>query len=68
MLRLTLRPRQRAVLIEKLPDVGNLGIGALLFGQFVSSQPFSPWLGLTGFALWFALMGITLSIAREDEQ
>ena len=67
MLRLTLRPRQRSVLLEKLPDVANLGIGALLFGQFVGSQPFSPRLALSGFALWIVVMTITLSIAGEDQ-
>ena len=65
---LRLRSRQRTVLLEKLPDVANLGIGALLFGQFVSNQPFSPWLGLSGFVIWIALMAIPLLIAGEDEQ
>ena len=43
---LRLRSRQRAVMVEKLPDVANLGVGALVFGQFVGEQPFSPWLAL----------------------
>ena len=64
---LRLKSRQRTVLLEKLPDVANLGIGALLFGQFVSNQPFSPLLALSGFALWIVLMSITLLIAREDK-
>ena len=66
MLRLT--ARQRTVLLEKVPDVANLAIGALLFGQFVGSQPFSPWSALTGFVIWIVLMAMTLSIAREDRQ
>jgi len=65
---LRLRPRQRTVLLEKLPDVANLGVGALLFGQFVSNQPFSLRLALSGGVIWMAFMAITLSIAREDEQ
>ena len=65
---LRLRPRQRTVLLEKLPDVANLGVGALLFGQFVSNQPFSLRLALSGGVIWMAFMAITRSIAREDEQ
>ena len=65
---LRLRQRQRTVLLEKLPDVANLGIGALPFGQFVSDQPFSPWLALSGCVIWTAFMALTLSIAGEDEQ
>ncbi len=64
---LRLKSQQRTVLLEKLPDVANLGIGALLFGQFVSNQPFSPWLGLSGFAIWIGFMAVTLLIAGKDE-
>ena len=56
------------MLLEKLPDVANLGVGALLFGQFVSNQPFSLRLALSGCVIWMAFMAITRSIAREDEQ
>ena len=65
---LRLNARQRTVLLEKVPDVANLAIGALLFGQFVGGQPFSPWSALTGFVIWIVLMAMTLSIAREDRQ
>ena len=65
---LRLRPRQRTMLLEKLLDVANLGVGALLFGQFVSNQPFSLRLALSGCVIWMAFMAITRSIAREDEQ
>lgn len=66
MLRLN-RP-QRAVLTEKLPDVANLGVGALLFGQFVGDRPFSALLAVAGFAIWIGLMAITLTIARGDRR
>jgi hypothetical protein len=62
---LTLKPRQRAVLLEKVPDLANLGAGALIFGQFVSDQPFSAWLALAGFGVWGGLMAGTLFIAGD---
>jgi hypothetical protein len=65
---LRLNARQRTVLLEKVPDVANLAIGALLFGQVVGSQPVSRWLALTGFLIWIVLMAITLSIAEEDRK
>jgi hypothetical protein len=39
---LELRTRQREILIDKLPDVANLAAGALVFGQFIGSETFSP--------------------------
>jgi len=63
-----LKPRQRAVLLEKLPDVANLGIGALLFGQFVANQTFSAWSAIAGFAIWIGFMGISLWIAGDDQK
>ncbi len=66
MLRLTLRPRQRAVLLEKMPDVANLAIGALMFGQFLGDKPFSLWTALGGFVIWIEFMALTLWIAKED--
>lgn len=65
---LTLKPRQRAVLLEKVPDVANLGVGVLVFGQFVSDQPFSVWLAVLGFGIWSGLMEGTLLIAGDDKQ
>jgi hypothetical protein len=61
---LELKPRQREVLIDKLPDVANLAAGALVFGQFIGGQAFSPSAALSGIALWFFLMACTLSLAK----
>jgi hypothetical protein len=38
------RERQRATLIDKLPDTANVAIAGTLFGQAVSGQPFTIWL------------------------
>jgi hypothetical protein len=49
MLRFT--EARRRILVEKLPDTGNLALAALVFGQFVGSQPFSPALAVAGLAI-----------------
>ena len=46
---LRLKREQRQVLVDKVPDVANLVIGALFLGQFLSDRPFSPVLALFGF-------------------
>ena len=33
-------------------DVANMAVAAMIFGQFVSGQPFRTDWGLAGFALW----------------
>lgn len=46
-----MQPR-RELLAEKLMDVANIAVAALIFGQFISGQPFQTGLGIAGFALW----------------
>ena len=46
-----MQPR-RELLAEKLMDVANIAVAAMIFGQFVSGQPFHIGLGIVGFALW----------------
>ena len=64
MLRLT--SRQRDVLIEKVPDVANLGFASLVFGQALSDQPFSLWWALVGLLFWRALFGWILLLASGE--
>ena len=59
---LRLSDPQRAVLVQAMPAVANLGLGALVFGQFLRQQPFSVALAGSGVAFWFALIGYTLVI------
>ena len=61
MLRLT--DDQRAVVLDKFPDVANLAVGALVFGQFLSQGSYSIGLAAAGIAAWSALIVITLVIA-----
>ena len=61
MLRLT--DAQRAVLIQAIPAVANLAVGAMVFGQFLRQQPFSPWLTVWGLGFWLVFVGIAVVIA-----
>jgi hypothetical protein len=38
---LRLKPRQRAVIVEKLPDLANIVAGVFVIGQFVGDEPAS---------------------------
>jgi hypothetical protein len=58
---------QRAVLVEKVPDVANLAIGALSFGQFLGERPFSFGLAIFGVGMWVILIALTLVLASEKE-
>ena len=46
-----MQPR-RELLAEKLLDVANIAVAAMIFGQFVSGQPFRIDVGILGVALW----------------
>lgn len=59
---------QRHVLVDKLPDVANLVVGAFFVAQFLSDRPFSLALALSGVAAWVALMGLALMVARTGDQ
>ena len=64
---LRLKPRQREVLIEKVPDAANLAAGSMFFGQFLTDRPFSVVLGLTGITAWVAFWVFTLLLAEEGQ-
>jgi hypothetical protein len=63
---LELTSRQRAALIDKLPDLANLAIGALFFGQFLGDRPFSARVALLGVASWIVLIGLALILGRKE--
>ena len=52
---LVLKPTQRAMFADKLPDAANLAMGALVFGQFLGGG-FSPLVALLGLGLWAFFM------------
>ncbi|MBI3492300.1 MAG: hypothetical protein HY047_11050 [Acidobacteria bacterium] len=56
------------MLVDKLPDVANLGVGALVFGQFLGERTFSRSMALIGLGLWFLLIGVALWLARREDR
>ena len=68
---LELKKSQRAMLVDKLPGVANVAVGALLFGQFFGERAFSPLLALLGLGLglglWGLLIGWAVLLAGGDE-
>ena len=67
MTMLVLKDKQRELLSDKLPDAGNLAVGALFFGQFLTERPFSYALAVTSVALWFAAIGFTFWLVAAEE-
>ncbi|MBI2186221.1 MAG: hypothetical protein HYU37_03740 [Acidobacteria bacterium] len=64
MLRLT--HRQRAVVVEKLPDLANIVVGVLVLGPLVGDNPLSMGLIISGLTVWIALAGFTLLMAGGE--
>ena len=62
------RERQRAVLIDKAPDLANVAAGALIFGQLLGERPISLVIALAGMSLRHVLTGIAMFLARKDKQ
>jgi hypothetical protein len=63
---LELKRSQRAVLVDKVPDVANLAAGALVFGQFLSDSPVSWNVALVGTGIWLLLTGFAVLLAGLD--
>jgi len=63
-----LRTRQRAILVEKIPDLANLAAAPLIFGQFVSGQRFSLAIAVAGIVTWTGMIAWTLAIAGDEEK
>jgi len=49
---------RRELLAEKLMDVANIAVAAMIFGQFISGQPFRVSVGIAGVALWIFIYSI----------
>jgi hypothetical protein len=63
---LRLKPGQRAVIVDKAPDLANLAAGVLVLGQFVGGDPPSVGLMILGAALWIAIAGITFVMQEAN--
>ncbi len=61
------KPRQRAVLVAMLPELANLGVAGLVFGQVISDRPFSWPLVAIGIAIWLVLVSFTMWLAGVNE-
>ena len=64
---LRLKPRQREMLADKLPDLANVGAALFVLGQLVGQQPLSLPLFVTGLAMWAVLIAVALSVAGGTE-
>ena len=63
MTMIRLSDAQRAVLTQTLPAVAHLGLGALVFGQFLRDQPFSWWLASAGVGIWLWVVSVAVAVA-----
>ena len=67
MLRWKWKPKQREVFVTLLPELANLAMAALGFGEALSDRPFSWALVIAGIALWAGLVAVTVAVAGVDE-
>lgn len=54
---------RRAVLTQAFVAAANLGLGALVFGQFLREQPFSSGLAAAGIGIWFWFVAMAVAVA-----
>ena len=64
---LLLNDAQRALLTDKVPDVANLAVGGLFFGQFLGGRPFSLTLALYGLGSWAVLFAWAVMLAARKK-
>lgn len=63
---LVLKRAQRAMFADKLPDLANLAVGALVFGQALSDE-FSPSVAWLGVALWVVCISWAAVLSGGNE-
>lgn len=63
-----LTSEQRRMLMDKLPDAGNLALGAFVFGQYLGDRPVSLPLVAFGFLGWLALFGWGLLLGHGERR
>ena len=63
-----LNREQRRTLADKLPDMANVAVGALVFGQFLSDRPFSPIAAIDGGVLWILVIATVVMLGRRRER
>jgi len=60
---LRLKAKQRAVLVAILPELANLGVAGLVFGQGIGDRAFSWSLVALAGALWLLFVSIAIYLA-----
>ena len=64
---LVLNHEQRKPLAETLRDIANIAAGAMVFGQLLADQAFSPWLAFGGIGIWIGFVAYALALARDEK-
>jgi hypothetical protein len=55
------------MLVDKVPDMANLAVAALFFGQFLDNRAFSAALALFGIGIWMFLIGCAYVLAEGNQ-
>jgi len=61
-----LNAKQRAPVADKLFDAANVAAGAMVFGQFLSDDPFSTTVAILGLGIWITF--VVASVALEGRR
>jgi hypothetical protein len=63
---LSLTPRRRTMLADKVPDLLNLILASTFLAQFLMDRPFSVVLAIVGFAIWAGFAVLAFVVADND--
>lgn len=63
---LRLRPGQRKIISDHVPELANFAAGSFLFGQVLTDRPYSIAVALIGLIIWAALTGVALLFAKDE--
>ena len=58
-----LKAEQRRVIVDKVPDLADIGADVFIFWQFVGQQPASFRLFVLGVLIWVGVMAVSVVIA-----
>ena len=51
---------QRHIVIDTFREAGNILLGGMVIGQFITDRPFSPALGGMGVGMWAIRRAVTM--------
>ena len=58
----------RQLLAEKMMDVANIAVAAMIFGQFISGQTFRIGVGVAGVALWIFIYSFSYFYILKEQK